>query len=561
MFNQKSPAYLYDPALAAKVWWLIIGRLTLIFLIVLGGWWWGQSSSGNSLAGFSLRPSLFLLAAVVLTTFYVLWLRFGRTLLWHIRTQFLIDTLLITWLVWETGDFISPYVTLYIMLISLAGFFLGKTDAILVAGVCSVCFTALPLVTTEILTYSLTGDVVPSRTVQAIAFNDAAFLIVGLLAARIAERRKIGDELKRVESNFSNLSVLHERILASINSGLITTDLQGKIYAFNHAAREITGIDAKDAIGQSVFSVFGDEIRPPIELCLSGTQTVEFSPPNFEVGVRSSLGAMRTERKVTIACTVLPLVGGSHGRTGLIIAFHDTTDLRLMEENLRRSDRLAAIGRLAAGLAHEIRNPLGSMSSALQFMSAKAKPDDGDAALMAVVLRESDRLNRIITDFLTYARPQPRETADRKFAQINVGEAIGDCLALMRHDPAVHENHDFDFDLPANQVIIRADETQIKQIFWNLFLNATQSMPDGGQLSVDLLEPNPKEVRVVVSDTGCGIRPENIERIFEPFQSGSNGTGLGLPIVHRIVTEAGGRIDVKSEPGIGTRVTVDLPKS
>ena len=560
MLNQKSLNHSYDPALAAKVWWLIIGRLTLISLIVLGGWLWVRSGAANSLVVSSPPLIAFLLTAVLLTTLYLLWWRFARTLLWQIRTQFLIDTVLITWLVWETGDFISPYITLYIMMISLAGFFLGKSDAIWVAGACSICFSSLSLISPETFTYSLTGEVVPSRTVQAVAFNDAAFLIVGLLAARIAERRKIGDRLKQAESDFSNLSVLHERILASINSGLITTDLQGKIYAFNNAAQEITGIDAAVAIGRSVFSVFGDEIRLPIESCLKGTQTVEFSPPNFEIGLRPELGKTENGRKVTIACTVLPLVGGSQGITGLIIAFHDTTELRLMEENLRRSDRLAAIGRMAAGLAHEIRNPLGAMSSALQFMSVKTNPDDRDTALMAVVLSESERLNTIIKNFLTYARPGPHDEADRELARIDVGEAISDCLTLLRHDPAVHEKHVFDFEMPDRQMTIVADETPVKQIFWNLFRNSIESMPDGGRLSVDLLEPNPKEVRVVVSDTGRGIKAGNIERIFEPFQSESNGTGLGLSIVHRIVTEGGGRIDVASEPGIGTRVTVDLLK-
>jgi two-component system sensor histidine kinase PilS (NtrC family) len=560
MFHQRSPAFLYDPALAAKVWWLIGGRLALTILIVVGGWWWGQSSFGARSADSISTPGVFLAVVAVLSVFYAILLQFARTLLWQIRTQYFFDTLLITWLVWETGDFISPYITLYIILISLAGFFLGKTDAIVVSAVCAVCFTALPLVTGDILTYSVTGEVVPSRTLQTIAFHDAAFLLVGLLAARIADRRKIGDELKRAESNFSNLSVLHERILGSINSGLITTDLQGKIYAFNNAAREITGINAKDAIGQSIFSVFGDEIRRPVELCLSGTQTVEFSPPNFEINVRPSRIRSQSGRPITIACTVLPLVGGSQGITGLIIAFHDTTELRSIEEKLRRSDRLAAVGRLAAGLAHEIRNPLGAMSSALQFMAAKARPDDPDAALMGVVLHESDRLNTIITDFLAYARPQSRGDSERRAEQIDVSEAIAHCLALLRHDPSVSETHEFEFEPPAEPVKVQADDAQLKQVLWNLFRNSIQAMPEGGVLSIDLLQPAGGEIRVVVTDTGCGIQKENIDRIFEPFQSGSHGTGLGLSIVHRIVTEAGGRIDVQSEPGSGTTVTVDLVK-
>jgi len=560
MFRSTSPAYSIDPILARKVWGLIFGRLSLILLIVLAGWWWVYSGPQLSLSSIQNELGLLFLVSIALTVVYVFWLKFSRTLLWHVRAQFLIDAILITWLVWETGDLISPYITLYIILISLAGFFLGKTDALVIAGACTVCFTALPILTTQSLVSSLTGEVAPSRVVQTIAFNDAAFLLVGLLAARLADRRKIGEDLKQAEANFANLSVLHERILASINSGLITTDLQGRIYAFNRAAEKITGLRTENVIGQSVFSLFGDEIRPPIEMCLEGAQTVEFSPPNFEAGVRMTANGIGSETPVTVSCTVLPLVGGSGGVTGLIIAFQDTTELRLMEETLRRSDRLAAVGRMAAGLAHEIRNPLGSMSSALQFLSEKSKSDNDETALMGVVLRESDRLNSIITDFLAYAQPGSRDLTVQGSSQMDVGEAVKDCIALLRHDPGVLESHVFDFVLPKNKVMIQAEETQIKQIFWNLFQNSIHAMPAGGRLTVKLSQPSLNQVRIVVSDTGCGIDAENIARIFEPFHSGANGTGLGLSIVHRIVTGRGGRIDVQSTVGNGTRITIDLPK-
>ena len=560
MFNQNSPAFLYEPALARRMLRLIFGRLVFIMLIVIGGWWWVPGGTELSLDIVTKGANLFLPVTALLTAVYLIWLRFGRTLLWQVRAQFLLDTMLITWIVWQTGDLISPYITLYTILIGLAGFFLGKTDALGVAGACALCFTALPFVIAPSLIYSFSGEAAPSRAVQTIAFNDVAFLLVGLLAARLADRRRIGDALKQAEANFANLNVLHERILESINSGLITTDLQGKIYAFNRAAEEITGISPNNALGKSIFLIFGDEIRQPIESCLSGTQTLEFSPPTFEARLRPSGHADETRRPVIMSCAVAPLVGSSGGITGLIIAFQDTTELRLMEETIRRSDRLAAVGRLAAGLAHEIRNPLGSMSSALQFLSAKAGQDDGDAALMDVILRESDRLNSIITDFLAYARPGPDDGPGAASAQVDVGEAIGDCLALLRHDPAVNDEHIFDFEPPVKQIVLPADETTIKQIIWNLARNSIKSMPEGGRLLVELLEPAPTMVRIIVSDTGHGIDAENIDKIFEPFHSGGGGTGLGLSIVHRIVTEHGGHINVQSEAGTGTTITVDLPK-
>src|ERR1043166_5983620 len=258
---KNSPAFLYEPILAGRVLKLIAGRLAFITVLVVGGWLWNPSSTELSL-NIVPKGSILLLPIVAgLTVVYLGWLRFGRTLLGQLRTQFFIDTILVTSIVWQSGDFISPYITLYTILIGLAGFFLGKADAIAIAGACAFCFTALPLIVTPSLLFSFSAETGPPRALQTIAFNDVAFLLVGLLAARLAERRRIGDALKRAEANFANLSVLHQRILESINSGLITTDLDGKIYAFNRAAREITGISPNDALGRSIFSIFGDDIR------------------------------------------------------------------------------------------------------------------------------------------------------------------------------------------------------------------------------------------------------------------------------------------------------------
>lgn len=560
MFDTTNPKFPVDATLQRQLRVLIFARLGLIFLILLAGSWWIYG--GRQLAFTPIPSGLMqlLFVTAVLTPVYLLWLKFSQRMVWQIRAQFLIDTLLVTWLVAQTGDLISPYVTLYIFIISLAGFFLGKVDAYVAAASCVVSFTFLSLLTTQSISYSLSGQVATSSAVQILALNDAAFLIVGLMAARLAERRRIGEELKHAESNFADLNTLHERILASIGSGLITTDLQGKIYAFNRAAEEISGLNARDMIGKSVFTVFGDEIRHQIESCLGGVQTVEFSPPPFEAGIRHANNDNAALQKVTVACSISPLQGKTGGVTGLIVAFQDRTEIRAMEDDLRRADRLAAVGRMAAGLAHEIRNPLGSMSSALQFLSEKSAQSPDDEALMGVVLSESDRLNQIISDFLAYARPESVVALRARSASVDIGEAIGDCMALLRHDPAVGEKHILSFEPPAAAVTIMADETQIKQVFWNLFQNSIQAMPDGGKLSVGLLDENPTQVRIVVSDSGCGMDREGVERMFEPFHSGMDSTGLGLSIVHGIVTGLRGRIDVKSSPGAGTQITMELPK-
>lgn len=547
-----------DPALARRVSVLIFARLALIVLIVMAGWWWIYSDARLSLSTLPTGLVVLLLVSVFLAAVFQLGLRLSRKLTWQIRSQFLLDTLVITWLVWETGDLISPYITLYILLISVAGYFLGRRDAYIVTAASCVAFCMLSMASYWSMIPTLSGGIASSRAVQIIAFNNAAFILVGLLTARIAEQHKVGEALKRAEANFADLSVLHERILGSINSGLITTDLDGRIHALNPAAEKITGLRADDALGHQVFEIFDDSVRPPIEMHLGKIQAGDRTPVHFEARIATDGNADHSS--ASVACTVSPLCGSSDSATGLIIAFQDTSVLHAMEETLRHSDRMAAVGRLAAGLAHEIRNPLGSMSSALQFLSEKEEPDTSEAALMSVVLRESDRLNRIITDFLTYARTQPAGPRGSGCEPTDIGAAVRDCLALLKHDPGVSDRHTFEYISPEGSVILSVDETQIKQVCWNLIQNAIHAMPDGGRLTVSLLEPNERLVRLVFADTGCGIAPQDRDRIFEPFYSGSKGSGLGLSIVHRIVTDLGGGIGVQSEVGSGTAITIDLPR-
>jgi two-component system sensor histidine kinase PilS (NtrC family) len=226
-----------------------------------------------------------------------------------------------------------------------------------------------------------------------------------------------------------------------------------------------------------------------------------------------------------------------------------------MEESVRRKDRLAAVGRVAAGLAHEIRNPLGAMRGAIQVLQSQTPPETAQASLMEIILRESDRLNKIITNFLTYARPRVSN-----FSEIDVREAISDTFTLLRHSPDVKENHVLEYDLPEKPVTVSADPTQLKQIFWNLARNSIQAMPEGGQLNVRLRKLPNYRVQIVFQDTGRGMSASQVEQLFEPFSnSTTGGTGLGLSIVYQIVRDHGGTINVRSLEGDGTTITIELP--
>ncbi len=546
-------------AFTDKIRWLIFGRLALIFMLFMSSWWWTHNYLGLSTDFFPVSLFLLFTFSLFLTAVYLVCLYFNQDFVWQIRLQLFIDVLLVTFLVWGTGDVISPYITLYILLISVAGYFLENREALFAAILSAVCFTIVTILTSQSFIFSFSGEERSSRVVQITAFNNIAILIVGLLAARFSERRQVNQQLKETTESFADLSALHQRIVESIRSGLITTDLEGKIYTFNQAAEEISGLPANQIIGQSIFSIFDRDIHRPIDICLRAFPSNKFSTEHFEAEILSKSDNQASNAKnVTVACSVAPLIGKNDNVYGVILTFQDITQIKVMEETLRRSDRLAAVGRMAAGLAHEIRNPLGSMSSALQFLQPKVPAEEAD--LMDVVLRESDRLNKIINNFLSYARPKSDGFHGELQTVTNLNEAVRDCLMLLKHSPELNETHQFELEIPEKPVLIKANETQIKQILWNLLQNSIQAMPDGGNITIKLKEFSGRHVELVVHDTGDGIAPEYLKHLFEPFSDDARGTGLGLSIVHKIISEHGGRIDVQSKIGNGTKITVELPQ-
>jgi two-component system sensor histidine kinase PilS (NtrC family) len=545
-FNEKF--FSNEINLTQKIQTLIIGRLLVIFLLLVASWFY--NSSGNLKLSFENFPQgLFLvfLISVGLTIVYFFVLRLNQNFTWQVRIQFLLDTLLITWLVWRTGDLASPFIMLYIVSISIASVFLSGRETILMASFSALLFTVLSVsVALSLYRYGTAPDL--SKTIQIIGFNDVAIFVVGLLAARLSERHASGEKLKETAKTLANLRVLHERIVESIRSGLITTDLEGNIYTFNATAVEITGYTADEMRGKSVYTLFGD-IKLPIKDALEATETGD-QPPRFETDVITPEGfALR------VGYGVSPLYAEDGDTTGLIVTFQDLTEIRSIEETGRRKDRLAAVGRVAAGLAHEIRNPLGAMRGAIQVLQSQTPPESAQADLMEIILRESDRLNKIITNFLTYARPRVSN-----FSEIDVREAIEDSFTLLRHSPDVGENHVLEAVLPEDPVIISADPTQLKQIFWNLARNAIQAMNDVGTLKVSLEKVANDRIRILFEDTGSGMPPEQVEQLFEPFsKSTTGGTGLGLSIVYQIIRDHSGSINVRSRENEGTTITIELP--
>jgi two-component system sensor histidine kinase PilS (NtrC family) len=523
---------------------LIIGRFaTAILLFILNALWTKARNPEQSLS------KGFLLLSVVggLTAVYFLVYRFSSRLLFQARFQIAIDVLLATWLVWHSDVINSPYIALYIVIIAVSSLFLGPRDAVVTSVGSAVAFTACALALLQNRP-SITPDETLSQTVQSVGLFDVAFLVVGLLSARLAERQSRSDvRLHEATQSLANLRALHERIVESIRSGLVTTDLEGQIFSFNTAAEEITGYKARDLRGQNASLLLG-ELKDRIAATVKAVETGEVSP-RFETDCRTAEGL-----RLRLGFSMSPLSSEAGDITGMVIAFQDLTQIRALEETSRRQDRLAAIGRMAASIAHEIRNPLAAMRGSIQMLRSEMNSDPSQMELMEIILRESDRLNRIITDFLNYARP-------RSIVQspVDVGDLLHQTFALLRHSPEINQSQTIVEELPNEQLVVDADAGQLKQVFWNLARNALTAMPDGGSLTAKVEMNSHNRVRIAFSDTGKGMSPEQVEHLFEPFSSTTGGTGLGLSIVYQIVRDHGGTINVRSLEGQGTTITVELP--
>ncbi|HEY6121699.1 MAG TPA: ATP-binding protein, partial [Pyrinomonadaceae bacterium] len=387
-----------------------------------------------------------------------------------------------------------------------------------------------------------------SQAVQSVGLFDISFFVVGLLSARLATRQSRSDvRLIAATQSLASLRALHERIVESIRSGVVTTDLQGRIYTFNTAAEEITGYKEQDVRGQDA-SIFFGEMKEHVDDSLQAAAVGETSP-RFEAECLTAEGL-----RLRLGFSICPLFSEHGETTGTIITFQDLTRIRVLEETSRRQDRLAAIGRMAASIAHEIRNPLAAMRGSIQMLRSEMDEESSQTELMEIILRESDRLNRIISDFLNYARPR-----SSVHASVDIGELIEQTFRLLRNSPEVNEHQSIEVDIPDEPLLAVADAEQLRQVFWNLARNALQAMPKGGVLRAELGRNSHDRVRIVFSDNGRGMSPQQVEHLFEPFSSTTGGTGLGLSIVYQIIRDHGGTITVRSREGSGTTISIELP--
>ena len=542
--------------LRRRVAWLI-GIRAIISTLLLGGAIVAQVTSPGS---FPVNPFFFLVALTYgLTIAYASTLRFVDRYHWLIDIQLAIDAVIVSAFIYFTGGITSYVSSMYVLPIVAASVVRFRRGGLLVASASAVLYVAI--VFTQFLTaagivigpwFSAERLVLPTAgTAQyTVATNLFGFFAVALLSGSLADKvRTAGVRLEQASTELADLQALNQHVIDSLPSGLATTDRQQRILTFNRGAEAITGLTFAAAVGRHVVEVL------QLPRFLADSLAVGHVPaaPGRRFEFRFRRGDDRGEIDLGLGVAHLQTPGG---RAGYLITFQDVTDIKKLERDARMQQRLAAVGEMAAGIAHEIRNPLASMSGSIQILRQELPLSPEQEQLMDIVLRESERLNGSIRSFLSYARPQRFE-----IARFDVRRALNDAALLLRNSAEVRDDHLIELDVPESELWFEADENQIKQIVWNLATNGLRAMPDGGRLRLaGAFEPASDSLMIVVQDAGIGIAPEDLDGLFQPFHgSFAQGSGLGLAIVHRIVTDYNGEIQVSSRKGEGTAVSVRLP--
>ncbi len=514
-------------------------------------------------SSFSLRPLFIVVGAVYGAS--ILWaLLHHRFLAWDpfAGLQLTVDVLLATLLVLFMGGIQSAFVGLYLMIVVAAGLMLTRRGASYIAGLTVLCYGFVGMVAyapTAVLEWlprsfegplrsDLAGDPIQAAELYLRLF--ALMLVVSAmtwLSFNMSSRlRRAGSMLRTRQAQLRALRRLHERIVQGMSGGLVATDDAGVIVTANRAASEITGRSIESLIGTEVWRLFGDDRS---ELQRLGQRLDDNRVYRSDRSIQAADGTWKT-----IGMTVGRLQAGREEvetpRTVLVFMFRDLTEIKRMQRELRIRERMSVLGQMAGSIAHEIRNPLASISGSLQLLGkSNLRSDDPNAEdLIQIVVRESERLSRTIDDFLEYAKPGRFEPEDT-----NLLELINETFALLRNSPELHADHRISVVAEPGSYLAVVDPAQFKQVFWNLARNAIQAMPDGGSLVVTL-DQSARGIDVTFEDTGEGMTTEEIETFFQPSVSAQpRGTGLGLAVIYRILDRHGVRIEVDSELGKGTR--------
>jgi two-component system, NtrC family, sensor histidine kinase PilS len=506
---------------------------------------------------------LLIAAIYCITVVYVFLLKRLDNLIRFAYLQLLGDTVLVTAIIYATGGIESIFSFLYILTIINGSIILYRKGGMIAASSCSILFGVLVDLHYYRVIEPLGSRLASPAEYQSsyifylILVNIAAFYLVAFLSSYPSEQaRKSRVELKAKQEDIIKLEALNEWIIRSMTSGLITLDDQGKILLFNPAAEALFGIPSGACTGQRLLDVL------PFLKGHVGLGEIELNPSGHKPQNFIDLPYLRpTGDGVFLRCSVSPLRLPDGGEGGRILFFQDMTQMKEIEEEMKRVEGLALIGELAAGIAHEIRNPMASISGSIQMLKESLEMDDVKTKLMDIMLREINRLNTLVSDFLLFARPKQSSVLT-----VDLNQLILDSLELFKNSAKWTEKIRVETQFHGS-MNIESDPEQIKQVLWNLFLNAVDAMRGGGVLSVrtefvNVAEPHGggrKMAQITFRDTGEGFSSKALQFLFTPFfTTKEGGSGLGLAIVKRIVEGLKGRVSGKNHPDGGAEITVLL---
>jgi two-component system sensor histidine kinase PilS (NtrC family) len=532
--------------------WFILLRMAVVSLflistIILNAREPGSISYGELTGLYKLIIATYLFSFASLITLKFTQ-GFGRTLTY---AQIIWDLLLVTLLLLFTGGISSPYSFLYMLSIISASVLLARREAIYTASLCGILYGA----TLDLQYYGKLAGLglspVPAQQYGAnyilytIFINILAFYLTAFLTGYLAERvRKTESALQEKVIDYEELERLNSSIVSNIDSGLLTINSDLKIRVFNRHAAELTGITQEEAYDRPLTEIL-EGFTPFAEKILTFHEG--------EIDYNS-----RKRGRMVFGFRSVPFTDKEENFAGVIIHFKDLTQIIRMKAELKRADRLAAIGELSAHIAHEVKNPLASISGSVQLICQGERIDAADKKLLDIIVRETERLNTLINDFLAYARPSHPLKIPVLLKQL-----VTDMISLLSADPRF-KNVVINNNCP-DQLKVPVDRDQIRQVFWNLFLNAAEAMPNGGMIRIDAangqaMKDTEGMVKIVVADTGSGMTVDDMKRVFEPFfTTKSSGTGLGLATVYRIIESHCGTIFVDSVIDSGTVFTILLP--
>jgi two-component system sensor histidine kinase PilS (NtrC family) len=526
--------------------WLYMGRVTLatgIFIGALGTW-------SRAPAGTTLVATLALVLSVVVTV-ASLWYterwgrRPGRTFLYG---QLFYDTLLVTAVVHITtvGSAPSDFAALYVLVIGASALLLPLPGGLVIGAFAILCYL--------VDLFWLQSDVQPTApAAQQVALFGVLALVTAWLGHRV---RRTGAILDEMELQLRQLRTDNAEIMEMIDTGLLTADAAGRLVACNKAAQQLLGLETSEWRGRPVLEEL-DRRAPGLGSVIARTIQTQTPVRRHELRMRTPDG----DRFLGLRTTVLPREEGAW----VTAVVQDVTEFKQVEDLVRRAERLQAVAELGASLAHEIKNPLASIRSSVEQLASDRLGRADRDTLLRLVLSESDRLSRLLSDFMEFSRLELR-----RWRLIDVRDVVTQALGLVAQHPDAEAGARIDYAAPAEPVEVDGDEDLLHRAVFNLLLNAMQHSGPGGVVRVSLERALDLDlpasvrlegpVRITVQDSGPGIRDEDIPHLFDPFfTTRVNGNGLGLAMVHRAVEAHGGAILVDGNPGAGARFTVYLP--